>query len=381
MMRVLFLSPRFPLPAWRGDQVRVLHLVRALGTRTELKLLSFGPPDPEPIEGVASRTVSFTSWGRLAANLASPSPRLPGQVRLFLDRGMRCAVAEELDGWRPDVVHATLSRMAPYLPPAGTAHRHLDLVDSLHLNMSERARSSGPLGRAAFKFEAALMKRYEIAQAAGADSSSVVSEADRIAAGLPDGTVIPNGVDLSTFRFQAPAERPPTMIFFGNLGYFHNVEPARFVATEVLSRVRSRLPEARLKVAGARPAASLKRAIAATDAELVDSPPDLIAELRQAAVAVLPMFSGSGIKNKVLEAFALGLPVVANSIGVDGIVGALPGEHYLLGEDADGLAEAAVRLLEQPTTRVAVATAARGVVEERYTWDRQAEAMLALYGA
>ena len=73
--------------------------------------------------------------------------------------------------------------MAPYLPASGAAHRHLDLVDSLHLNMSERARSSGPTSvpRGVQSSRQRLMKRYEIAQAAGADSSSVVSEADRIA--------------------------------------------------------------------------------------------------------------------------------------------------------------------------------------------------------
>ena len=142
---------------------------------------------------------------------------------------------------------------------------------------------------------------------------------DALAAGLTAEAVIPNGVDLDRFAFSDPAGRPPVMIFFGNLGYFHNVEPARFLASEVLPRVRQGVPEAVLRIAGARPSASLRRAVEARGAELIDSPADLIGELRRAAVAVLPMFSGSGIKNKVLEAFAVGLPVVANASGVEGI--------------------------------------------------------------
>ena len=75
--------------------------------------------------------------------------------------------------------------MAPYLPASGVAHRHLDLVDSLYLNMRERARNSGPGGRAAFSLEAALLKRYERSlAAAAADSASAVSEPDALAAGL-----------------------------------------------------------------------------------------------------------------------------------------------------------------------------------------------------
>jgi len=379
-LRILYLSPRHPLPAWRGDQVRVLNLARALSRHADVRLLSFGPPDAQPVDGVTSRTVAFTPAGRVLANLAAPTPRLPGQVRLFLDRRMRRAVGEEVGSFRPDVVHATLARMAPYLSQADGAHRHLDLVDSLALNMTERARASGRLNRAAFAFEARLMDRYEHAAVAAADSCSAVSEADRLAAGMPAGTVVPNGVELSAFTYADPSDRPLTMIFFGNLGYFHNVEPARFLVADVLPRVRRLIPGVELKLAGARPAISLRRAAGANGVELVDTPPDLVAELRRSAVATLPMFSGSGIKNKVLEAFAVGVPVVTNAVGIDGVVGARAGEHYLLAETADEIAAAAASLLADPGARRALAEAARNLIEERYTWDRQAEAMLALYG-
>jgi len=378
-LRVLILSPRHPVPAWRGDQVRVLHLARALNQLADVRVLSFGPASAQPIDGIPSRVVSASIAGRAAQNLRTPSPLLPGQVRLFLDSRMAAAVAEEIERWRPDVVHATLSRMAPYLPPAGTAHRHLDLVDSLYLNMRERARNSGPLNRAAFSLEAALMKRYEREAGREADSASAVSEADRLAAGLPSGAVIPNGVDLDRFPF-APADGSSrTMVFFGNLGYFHNVQPARFLSLEVLPRVRRLVPDAGLKLAGARPAASLRKAVAASGAELVAGPDDLVAELRSSAVAVLPMFSGSGIKNKVLEAFATGLPVVTNSVGIEGVSGATPGEHYLLAEGADEIAAEAARLIEDPAAGARMAEAARALVEEEYTWAAQAARMLELY--
>ncbi len=224
------------------------------------------------------------------------------------------------------------------------------------------------------------MDRYEHAAVAAADSGSAVSEADRLAAGLPQGSVVPNGVELSAFPYSDPTDRPPTMIFFGNLGYFHNIEPARYLVAEVLPRVRRLVPAADLKLAGARPAASLRRASTTAGVELVDTPPDLVGELERAAIAVLPMFSGSGIKNKVLEAFSVGLPVVTNATGIDGVVGARAGEHYLLAETADEIAAAASRLLIESASRSALARAARGLIEERYTWDRQAEAMLALYG-
>jgi glycosyltransferase involved in cell wall biosynthesis len=380
-MRVLILAPRYPSPAWRGDQVRVLQLAKALSRSVDVRLLAFGPSDAPPIEGIEARSIAFSPAGRLSANLRSPSPRLPGQVRLFLDRAMERAVADEISGWRPEVVHATLARTAPYLPPPGSAHRHLDLVDSLYLNMRERARSSGIAGRAAFGFEARLMRDYERTQAARADSASAVSEADRLAAGLPERSVIPNGVDLDAFGYEEPGARAPEILFFGNLGYFHNQEPARFLAAEVLPRVREQVPGATLRVAGARPSASLRQALARAGAELVDSPPDMPAQLRRAAVAALPMFSGSGIKNKVLEAFSIGLPVVSNRLGIDGVAGAVPGEHYLLAEGGEGIADAAATLLQDEAERRRLAAAGRALVERSYTWERQARALLEVYGS
>jgi glycosyltransferase involved in cell wall biosynthesis len=316
---------------------------------------------------------------RLAANLRA-APRLPGQVRLFLDSGMTRAVGEEIAAWRPDVVHVTLARMAPYMPASGPFHRHLDLVDSLALNMRTRAGAHRGPARLAFGAEARLMVAYEARAAAAADSCSVVSEADRRMPGLAAAAVIPNGVDLDAFAFEPAAGREPVLAFFGNLGYFHNVEPARFLADEVLPLVRREVPGARLLLIGARPAAAVQRLAALDNVEVAADVPDMAAELRRASVAVLPSFSGSGIKNKVLEAFCAGLPVVSNRLGVQGVEGASAGENYLAAESAAEIAAAVGELLGDPELSARLAAAARRLVGERYGWGRQAERLMALYG-
>ena len=145
--------------------------------------MSFGGGEPLPLEGVEVRTVAMSPRGRLAANLRA-RPSLPGQVRLFCDTGMSRALAAEAAAWKPDVMHVTLARMAPYVPARAPFHRHLDLVDSLALNMRTRAGAHRGPARAAFAAEGRLMLRYEARAAAAADSCSVVSEADRAMPGL-----------------------------------------------------------------------------------------------------------------------------------------------------------------------------------------------------
>ena len=379
--RILFLSPRYPYPPWRGDQVRVFQLIKALAGRAEVRVVTFGAGEPLPLEGVEVRAVESRLPRRLAANLRAPQPALPAQVRLFLDTAMTRAVAGEIAAWRPHVVHVTLARMAPYMPAGGAFHRHLDLVDSLALNMRTRAAAHrGPAG-AAFGAESRLMQRYEARMAARADSCSVVSAADREMPGLGAAAVIPNGVDVEAFPFAAPGERAPQLVFFGNLGYFHNAEPARFLAEQVLPLVRRRVADAQLRLVGARPTAAVRGLAQLDGVEVAADVPEMAAELQRASVAVLPSFSGSGIKNKVLEAFCAGLPVVSNRLGVQGVEGARAGEHYLAAEGEEAIAAAAAELLADAQLRARLATAARSLILERYTWERQAERLLQLYGA
>ena len=111
----------------------------------------------------------------------------------------------------------------------------------------------------------ACMRRYEAQAVARADSASLVATADRDSdPSLSGAAVVANGVDLDRFAFRAPDDRLPVLLFSGNLGYFHNVAPAILVARQVLPLVRRDVPEARLRVAGARPAAAV-RALAALD--------------------------------------------------------------------------------------------------------------------
>jgi glycosyltransferase involved in cell wall biosynthesis len=105
----------------------------------------------------------------------------------------------------------------------------------------------------------------------------------------------------------------------------------------------------------------------------------MAAELHGAAVAVLPMFSGSGMKNKVLEAFCAGTPVVTNRSGIAGVTGAEAGRDHLSAEGAADIAAATARLLLDAAERSRLASAALALVEDRFTWRRQVDALMALY--
>ena len=379
-MRILFLSPRDPSPPDRGDRRRVFHFLSELAKHGDVTLACFGAGAPMPIDGVRVESVTRGLPGAVGANLGCPDPRTPLQVRLYLHTRMRELVEREMDRFSPHVVHATLARMAPYLPRRGRCHRHLDLVDALSLNMESRAGASRGPARVGVRAEARFLRRFEARVASDADSFSLASEFDRRAApGLERARVIGNGVDLDAFPFRDPADRAGSMLFFGNLGYFHNIEPARFAAREVLPRARAEAGRADLRIAGARPSRGVRRLGELDGVTMVGQVGDMAGELHRARVALLPMFSGSGVKNKVLEAFCAGTPVVTNEAGIRGLEGAQAGRHYLTGETAPELAAACVRLLADRCLRRSLASEAFALVRRKFTWDRKTAELLELY--
>jgi glycosyltransferase involved in cell wall biosynthesis len=132
--------------------------------------------------------------------------------------------------------------------------------------------------------------------------------------------------------------------------------------------VRRALPDIQFLVVGARPPARIAD-LAQTSSGIVVTGyvSDLAPVLSRSAVLVVPLHSGSGMRVKILEAFARGIPVVSTTIGVEGI-DARPGEHLLVADEPGRFAEAVIRLISEPNEADRLARSARALVETRYDW-------------
>jgi glycosyltransferase involved in cell wall biosynthesis len=179
--------------------------------------------------------------------------------------------------------------------------------------------------------------------------------------------VVPNGVDAGPAPAAAPAA--PVLGFHGSFEAAHNVDAARMLVDDVLPRVRSVVPDARVLLIGRHPNDVVRR-LSGAAVELRADVADARAELRDVAVYVAPLVSGSGLKNKVLEAMAAGRPVVTTSLGAAGI-GA--GAGLTVADSMDAVADAVVALLGDQARRQAEGAAGRVRVEREFTWARSAE--------
>jgi polysaccharide biosynthesis protein PslH len=386
-VRVLVLVTRFPAPPWRGDQVRAYHHLRVLAARhaiTCAALVVRPPPAAARAEieamGVRVEVIRLGVLGTIPA-LARilTGDRRPIQVLLYARRRAAARVAELVAREPFDVVHAQLVRTLAYLPPRMPVV--VDLVDALSRNLARRAELEGGARGRLLAWEAGRLAASEQAIVATGAPCLVVSESERAA--LPAGgnvQIVPNGVDTEAFAFDARARPPARLVFGGNLGYFPNADAAEWLARDILPRVRAARPDAELRLVGARPAAAVRALGARPGVAVVGAVPAMAPELAAATVAVVPLRAGSGLQNKVLEAMAVGTPVVATRLAAAGLVVA-PGEHLLVADDAAGLAAGVLALLGDPARARAMAHAARALVLARYRWESSAAAVEAAWTA
>jgi glycosyltransferase involved in cell wall biosynthesis len=240
----------------------------------------------------------------------------------------------------------------------------------------------GAPDRALLGLKAGLVERFETRLARRFDRVIAVSERERALLLAADPAlwvaVVENGVDASALTPLAEEPSSRELLFVGNLAYRPNADAVRWLAEAILPRVRADLPEARLRVVGRGASRGLQRLAEAHGVAFEGEVSDVRPHYRRALLAVVPLRAGGGTRLKVLEAMALGRPVVSTAIGCEGLP-ARDGEHVLLADSPEAFAAAVIRLAGDEALRARLRAAARRLVEERFDWDVQARVLLRVY--
>jgi len=204
---------------------------------------------------------------------------------------------------------------------------------------------------------------------------SVVTEADalflRRICSRANVVTIPNGVDCEYFRPLGSREVYPSLIFEGNMSFGPSVDAICYFHSEVLPKIKSQIPETKLWIVGKDPTKEIQN-LEAKDVTVTGYVEDVRPYLDRASVFVCPMRKGAGIKNKILQAWAMGKAVVCTSIALAGLH-ANPEENVIVADNSDHFAAQVVRLLKDESLRKAVGERAKRTVRDRYSWRQQAE--------
>jgi glycosyltransferase involved in cell wall biosynthesis len=306
-------------------------------------------------------------WSMGRSLLAGESFLMTRDARAEMHRMIRRLAVEDSF----DIVHVDQLNMAQYAGDAPGTARVLDAHNALWLVAERLARTFG-LGphRLLLEREARLLRTYEGRVCREFEGVLAVSEEDRLALrqAAGDGVpieVVPIAVDVAAIPFAERARDARQILHIGSLLWPPTADGLDWFLREVWPRLRDRRPQLSLEIVGGDPPPDLAARAEAGGAHVRGYVADPTPWWRDAALMVVPLRAGGGVRVRILEGLARGVPIVATAMGCEGI--AVENEHHLLVADApDAFAAAVLRLLDVPQLAAALARSGRALVEKRY---------------
>jgi len=357
----------------------MLQLARALQRiGAEVHVLSLNPrkqrADVEAarraLAPVTLEAIDIDTGRHVRAALRSVPMGVPQVVARFYSPAFAQRLAEILRETAFDVVIIESPSLLPYVRTIREASSALVVLRALNVEFriwEQLARNArNPVRRAALHVVARSLRRYELAQLNACDAVVPITADDgrdfRALGCERPMHVLPGGVQPLDL---AEGPDPRAIYFLGSLDYRPNQEAALWIARELLPRLARRAPEATLHLGGSNGPRRLREQLVAAGVSVIDDVPDAAAFARPMGIMIAPLFAGGGMRIKILEAMALGKPVVSTSLGAAGI-DVTQGSNILLADDAETFGDAVAALVRDPLRARQLGAAGRRLVEERY---------------
>lgn len=409
-MKILMVVPRLPLPADTGGKIRTWNLLKQVSRFSGVRLacFSFSQDDQKFIPELSRLGIETTLVPAPESHAAKKVSgvlfgALPYSIAKYDSRNMRQAVSELTSREHFDLVHIDHIHMAHYCKllngvPVSQGPRVPALLDEHNVEYKILERCAdverNPVHRILYGQQAQKMKRFERMMAPQFHICTAVSEDDaKILRELTDNKarieVVPNGVDTEYFsaqehkstrapegisgtlgRWDAGApEAEEALVFTGSMDWLPNEDAVVYFISRILPLIWETKPQVKLYVVGKNPSCGIRKAGHHDERIVVTGcVDDVRAYLNRAKVFVAPLRIGGGTRLKILEAMAMEKPVVATSVGAEGIAHTA-GRDILIADTPSEFAQKVIELLDKPEQARQIAQEARQLAVQKYDWN------------
>ena len=377
-MRILFVCHRLPYPPNRGGKIRPYNIIRHLAKKHAVTVASMARTrdELEAGRGLAGHCeqvlaeiipTPIAAW-RMVARLPS---RVPSSFGYFHSPALARRIRQEHASRPFDLVFVHCSSAAQYVEDLPGAIKVLDFgdMDSQKWLIYGKVRrlplslGYGLEGRKLEAEERRLAGRFDLCTCTTRAELATLESLDST---VPKGW-FPNGVDLDFFAPTDAPHEPDTICFSGRFDYYPNQEGAQYFCDRILPLIQARRPEVRLTLVGAKPSKAIQDLGQRPGITVTGTVPDVRPFVTGSAVSIAPLNIARGTQNKILEALAMGVPVVTSDTAASG-VDVVPGEHLLSAAGPEAFAEAVLRLLADPEERRRFGAAGRARMESHHKW-------------
>ncbi len=379
-MKILYLCHRFPFPPKRGGKIRPFNMIRHFAQEHEVTVGSLVRSDVEAREGAGladycahykmARVRGAVQVGRMVARLPT---HVPSSFGFFHSPELASWVRERLARELFDLIFVHCSSVAPYVAAVRNVPKILDFGDMDSQKWLEYARYKPfPLslgfaleGQKLVHEERRLAQKFDICTATTRGEWETL---ESYGTGVPTDW-FPNGVDSEYFSPTDEPYDPDTISFVGRMDYYPNQECMFDFCRRTLPLLQATRRSLKLCIIGADPSPAVRRLADLPGVTVTGSVADVRPYLRRSALMVAPLNIARGTQNKILEAMAMGVPVVTSRVAAAG-VDAIDGTHFLAASSPDDYARAIQHVIEDPAMRQRLSAAGRERMLSHHDWGR-----------
>jgi len=374
--RILMLASRSPYPLSAGYRLRMHYLAKLLARHYKVDLLCLNPVNmdtskPSPFTKVFTFPVSMPIFGLNALQYWVRG--LPLQVGGYFNNKANRWIKEHTESY--DILYIHHIRMATYAAKFKGC-RILDYHDAISMHYRESKNYAKGLWRLIYMVEGVRLLRYELNMLRRFTGAFINSSVDRDYLlkhnkGIPHCPleVLPMGVREEALNYPDVSEEFPWIVMTGRMAYYPNREGAFYFAHNVFPKLKRRYRDLEFYIVGSDPTAEVRKLALISGVHVMGYVPDPWSYIARARVVVAPIRLGAGVQNKVLEAMALRKPLVATSLAIQGIEGAVNGCHFLLADTCEQMVDKVSNLLAHKKQRVDLGQQARLLIKQKYTWE------------
>jgi sugar transferase (PEP-CTERM/EpsH1 system associated) len=394
-MNILVVCRELPYPLNTGYKIRTFNLIKRLSKNNSISIICFDTGNI-PSEDILSMQRYCETIKIVTPIKYSKIKQIPNILKLIIageplsikyaqSEIMKSEIYKTLESRAIDLIHFDDPYMTKnydfknrgFIKTSVTYHD----IDS-HKFKGIFSLERNILRKILLLVDVILLKKWQQDLGKKVDMSIVMSESDANILNkdktVSNIAVIPNGVDIEEFLFTKANSQNITISYFGNMEYFPNQDAVLFFSKQILPMIKQKIPGVKFLIVGKNPSLTVQSL--ATDENIIvtGTVDSVIPHYINSSICIVPLRAGGGTRLKILEAMAVGRPVVSTTIGCEGL-DVVDGENLLIADTPVQFAEKVIQLINDKQLYQKIANNGRKLVEDKYSWDKIAEKLLAVY--
>ena len=375
---ILITTSRFPFPLEKGDKLRAYHQIKELSKTYSIILCSISKhPVKKEWKDELSQYCQVVNIYKLNSFLVLWNTfkmffsDKPFQIGYFYQKAIHKKITHLITTTKPDFIYCQLIRTAEYVKNIHSIPKTLDYMDALSSGLLRRGKNAHLLYKLALNTEGKRVKMYENKIFDYFNNHTIISSQDQKLIQHPEQKnikIIPNGIDDYFYNYSNPKlKKEFDLVFVGNLNYPPNIESCTYIIKQILPIFKAKGIELSVLLSGANPHQKIKQFNELKNVTVTGWVDDIRESYLKGKIFIAPLFIGTGLQNKLLEAMALKTPCITTSL-VNNALGANPNLDILLADNLNEYEQAIDYLLNNKNKSKEIATKGQNFVKHNFNW-------------